>query len=132
MPDSRDPQVRIISFGYGHGDAPEAHLTLDLRKHFRDPHVNPALRYLTAEDPAVREAVLGTAGIRQLIDAAASAVRAYLTAPTPAPVVVASGCVGGRHRAATVAAALGEALAVQGIPVSVHHRDLHRAVITRP
>lgn len=57
--------VEIISFGYGHAAPPEAHLILDLRKHFRDPHVNPALRYMTAEDRAVRRAVLGVVTGRQ-------------------------------------------------------------------
>lgn len=44
--------VEIVSFGYLHGEPPQAHITLDLRNHFRDPHINPALREMTAATPS--------------------------------------------------------------------------------
>ncbi|MBL1101724.1 HEAT repeat domain-containing protein [Streptomyces coffeae] len=75
-------RVEIVSFGYGHSPAPEAHLVLDLRQHFRDPHVNPALRAMTAEDRAVRRAVLGTAGIRSLLRSTVRLVRAFDRGPS--------------------------------------------------
>ena len=118
--------VHVTSFGYLHGFPPQAHITLDLRHHFRDPHVRPELRHLTAHDQAVRDAVLTTPGIRDLLDALEAAVRAYLAGPTAGPVTVAVGCAGGRHRAATVAAVLAERL---GAPVT--HRDLHQPVVDR-
>jgi len=90
--------VEIVSFGYLHGPPPAAHLTLDLRLHFRDPHVDPALREMTAYDEPVRRAVLDTDGIRNLIDATAAAVTAYRSGPSAGPVTVAVGCAGGRHR----------------------------------
>ncbi|GAA4676736.1 RNase adapter RapZ [Streptomyces chumphonensis] len=124
--------VTITSFGYLHAPPPAAHLTVDLRNHFRDPHVSPALRYLTAEDQEVRETVLRTPGIVPLLDALAGAVRAYQAGPTPGPVTVAVGCAGGRHRAPTVASELGYRLAEHaGPPVTVHHRDLPKPVVTR-
>ncbi|GAA2484821.1 RNase adapter RapZ [Streptomyces thermolineatus] len=126
-----DNGVHITSFGYGHDAPPAAHLTVDLRVHFRDPHVNPALRHLTAHDPAVRDAVLSTPGIPHLIAALAETVAAYRAGPTPAPITVAIGCAGGRHRAATVATALADRLHGMDIPATVAHRDLHRPVITR-
>lgn len=118
--------VEIISFGYLHGEAPHAHLVLDLRTHFRDPHVDPALRYLTARDVEVRDAVLRTPGIRALVDATAAAVRAYQDGPTPAPITVAVGCAGGRHRAATVAMELASQTSA-----TVVHRDLIKPVVER-
>lgn len=118
--------VEITSFGYLHGDAPEAHITLDLRHHFRDPHVNPALKHMTAHDDEVRDAVLNTDGIRELISAACLMVHAYQLGPQPGPVTVAVGCAGGRHRAASVAMALSE-LTGGG----VFHRDLHLPVVER-
>jgi RNase adaptor protein for sRNA GlmZ degradation len=118
--------VTITSFGYLHGAAPAAHITLDLRAHFRDPHVSPELRYLTVRDLPVRRAVLGTPGIPQLVDAAAAAVAAYLAGPSAGPVAVAVGCAGGRHRAAAVA----EALAAR-LSASVTHRDLDKPVVAR-
>ena len=102
--------VTVKSFGYLHGQPPGAHITLDLRSHFRDPHVSPELRHMTADDEPVRLAVLGTPGILPLIDATAAAVLAYLAGPSAGPVTVAVGCAGGRHRAPTVARALGTIL----------------------
>ncbi|MFE1786474.1 ATPase [Streptomyces sp. NPDC059506] len=126
--------VTVTSFGYLHGPAPEAHIVLDLRKHFRDPHVSPELRHLTADDRAVREAVLRTPGILPLIDATAAAVRAYQGGPSAGPVTVAVGCAGGRHRAATVARTLALALTdadADAEDVTVVDRDLHRPVVAR-
>lgn len=126
--------VIVISFGYLHGEPPEgAHITLDLRQHFRDPHVSPALRHLTAHDQEVREAVLDTAGIVPLIEATAAAVRAYSSGPSAenSDVVVAVGCAGGRHRAATVAAELLDLLDLDGYDTTLIHRDLARPVVER-
>jgi UPF0042 nucleotide-binding protein len=123
--------VAITSFGYLHGKPPLAHLTLDLRHHFRDPHVSPELRHMTATDEAVRTAVLGTAGIEDLITATASAVAAFAAGPSTGIVLVADGCAGGRHRAPTFAQALADRLAADGHTVTVQHRDLHRPVVNR-
>ena len=69
--------VRVISFGYGHGAPPPAHITVDVRAHFRDPHVNPDLRNLTAADQRVVRAVMSTPGVRPLISSILGQVRAY-------------------------------------------------------
>jgi len=124
--------VEIISFGYGHGEPPPAHAVFDVRSHFKDPHVNPALRYLTAADPEVMAAVLNTPGIPRLISSIALAARAFRLGPQPGPVTVAVGCAGGRHRSAAVA--IGVALLLQrgGVPATVIHRDVGRPVIARP
>ncbi|MCO6011736.1 ATPase [Actinoallomurus purpureus] len=140
--------VRITTFGYLHnaglwgrlwalltgrgGTPPPAHITLDLRKHFKDPHINPALRPLTAHDEAVRAAVLITPGIKELIDATTAAVLAYLAGPSAGPVTVAIGCAGGRHRAAAFGMQLSEALTLLwSVPVTLTHRDLDKAVVDR-
>lgn len=129
------PSVTITSFGYLHGEPPAAHLTIDLRHHFRDPHVSPELRHMTAEDRPVREAVLSTPGVLQAIDATAAAVRAFLAGPSAdgRPVTVAFGCAGGRHRAATAAATLALVLddEDEDLAVTLVHRDLHRPVVDR-
>ncbi|MET9397781.1 RNase adapter RapZ [Kitasatospora sp. NPDC002965] len=123
--------IRVVSFGYLHGAPPEAHLTLDLRRHFRDPHVDPALRHQTANDLPVRQAVLGTPGIREAIVAAALVVDAFDAGPADAPLTVAVGCAGGRHRAATVAMALARRLGKTGTTVRLTHRDLDKPVVDR-
>ncbi|MGW7446080.1 RapZ C-terminal domain-containing protein [Kitasatospora sp. NPDC054795] len=123
--------IDVVSFGYLHADPPEATLTLDLRRHFRDPHVDPALRHQTAHDLPVRQAVLATPGIRELIAAAALLADAYDAGPTEAPLTIAVGCAGGRHRAATVAMALARRLAKAGATVRLTHRDLDKPVVDR-
>ncbi|MFF2659303.1 ATPase [Kitasatospora sp. NPDC058032] len=123
--------IEVISFGYLHGAPPEAHLTLDLRKHFRDPHVDPALRHLTAHDLPVRRAVLTTPGIRESVLAAALVAEAYDAGPTAAPLTIAVGCAGGRHRAATVAMVLASRLDKTIAPARLVHRDLDKPVVER-
>lgn len=125
--------THIITFGYLHGGPPpQAHITLDLRSHFRDPYVNPQLRDMTAHDAAVRDAVMNTAGVHSLVNAAAAAVTAYLSGPSDDPVTVAVGCAGGRHRAATVGLELADELRVMhGVDAQVTHRDLSKPVIHR-
>jgi RNase adaptor protein for sRNA GlmZ degradation len=122
--------VVITSFGYLHGPAPEATIVLDLRVHYRDPHVSPVLRGLTAEDARVRDAVMATPGIPALVDATAAAVAAFTAGPCQThPVTIAVGCAGGRHRAASVAMALQGRL--RDIDVVLVHRDLHKPVVNR-
>jgi UPF0042 nucleotide-binding protein len=123
--------VEIVSFGYLHDEPPAAHLTIDLRHHFRDPHVSPELRYMTADDEPVRTAVLNTPGIKDLVEATAAAVAAFASGPSAGTVTVADGCAGGRHRAPTFARALAERLAAAGHSVTVHHRDLDKPVVQR-
>ncbi|MDI3344355.1 RNase adapter RapZ [Streptomyces sp. AJ-1] len=123
--------VEIVSFGYLHAEPPTAHLTIDLRHHFRDPHVRPELRYMTADDEPVRTAVLSTPGITDLVEATATAVAAFASGPSAGVVTVADGCAGGRHRAPTFARALAERLRASGHSVTVSHRDLDKPVVQR-
>ncbi|MBM9505301.1 RapZ C-terminal domain-containing protein [Actinacidiphila acididurans] len=123
--------VEIVSFGYLHDAPPAAHLTVDLREHFRDPHVSPELRYMTALDEPVRTAVMNTPGIADLVTSVAAAVTAFASGPSAGTVSVADGCAGGRHRAPTFANALAERLRADGHTVTVHHRDLTKPVVNR-
>lgn len=123
--------VEIVSFGYLHDVPPTAHLTIDLREHFRDPHVSPELRYMTADDEPVRAAVLATPGITALVEAAASAVDAFAAGPSAGAVTVADGCAGGRHRAPVFSRALADRLLAAGHQVTVQHRDMHKPVVQR-
>lgn len=123
--------INLISFGYGHAPAPEAHLTLDLRHHFRDPHINPDLRHMTANDEPVRTTVLNTPGINDLIHATTAAVNAFTRGPSTGPITIAAGCTGGRHRAPTFARTLLARLVHDGHTVTIHHRDLDQPVIQR-
>ncbi|MET9409552.1 RNase adapter RapZ [Streptomyces sp. NPDC002935] len=123
--------VEIVSFGYLHDGPPTAHLTIDLRHHFRDPHVSPELRCMTADDEPVRAAVLGTPGVASLVMATVAAVEAFAFGPSARTITIADGCAGGRHRAPVFARALAELLRDAGHDVSVHHRDLDKPVVQR-
>lgn len=124
--------VEIVSFGYLHDDPPPAHLTIDLRAHFRDPHVSPQLRHMTAHDEPVRSTVLGTPGILALIEATRAAVLAMLSGPSSGDVTVSAGCAGGRHRAPTFSIHLAARLRTHGLRVVLRHRDLDKPVVVRP
>lgn len=119
--------VTITSFGYLHGAAPAADIPLDLRESYRDPHFDPELRELTADDPAVMTAVLNTPGIPALVRAVAAAVRDLQR--DGRPVTVAVGCAGGRHRAPAVADLVAALLEVTGVAVTVVHRDIGEPVV---
>ncbi|RGD55386.1 ATPase [Kitasatospora xanthocidica] len=123
--------VEITSFGFLHGSAPEAHFVLDLRHHFRDPHVRPELRYKTARDQEVRDAVAATPGILQVVAAAITMTQSYAMGPgaDTTPFRVAVGCAGGRHRAPVTAEMLRNALAAAQFHVSLTHRDLDKDVV---
>ncbi|WP_432924289.1 RapZ C-terminal domain-containing protein [Microbispora sp. CA-135349] len=125
------PTVEIVSFGYLHAAPPPAHLTIDLRAHFRDPHISPELRHMTAHDEPVHTTVLGTRGIPELLEATKDAVTALLTGPSADGVTVALGCAGGRHRAPVFAQFLITRLRGRGMRVNLTHRDLDKPVVAR-
>ncbi|MGW0577724.1 RapZ C-terminal domain-containing protein [Streptomyces sp. NPDC002920] len=123
--------VEIVSFGFLHGAAPQADVVLDLRRAFRDPNVDPAMRQLTGRDRLVRRTVLHTRGIRQLLAATVRQVQAYAAGPSADRIVIASACAGGRHRSVVVAESLARRLRRRGHTVTVTHRDLHQSVVNR-
>ncbi|MFB7500055.1 ATPase [Streptomyces sp. NPDC056161] len=123
--------VEIVSFGYLHAAAPEADVIVDLRRAFRDPHVDPRMRQLTGRDRLVQQAVLHTAGVRQLLRATVRQVQAYAAGPSVERIVIGSGCAGGRHRSVVVADRLARRLRRRGYTVTVHHRDIHQPVVNR-
>ncbi|MPY47119.1 RapZ C-terminal domain-containing protein [Streptomyces acidicola] len=123
--------VEIVSFGFGHAGAPAAHLVLDLREHFRDPHVDPRMRELTGFDRLVRRTVLHTSGVRRLLRASTRQVQAFVAGPSGGRIVVAPGCAGGRHRSVVVAEQLARRLRRRGHEVTVEHRDIRLPVIDR-
>ncbi|MFD5236081.1 RapZ C-terminal domain-containing protein [Streptomyces tendae] len=128
-----------------------ATIALDLRRHFRDPHaLSVDLRQLTAHDQVVRDTVMDTPGVREVLAATALQVQGYLAGPTAAPLTVVTQCAGGRHRAATTAMALravvagdveqaaaygladaAKPFADRDLVVDLVHRDLDKDVVDR-
>lgn len=127
------PLVRLVSFGFLHSaPPPEAHVVVDLREHFRDPHVSPELRALTSSNPRVREHVLATPGIGALVEALTATALAMASGPARADVVIAIGCAGGRHRAPTVAREVAERLEErEDVDVQLDTRHLTCPVVNR-
>jgi RNase adaptor protein for sRNA GlmZ degradation len=123
--------VTVTSFGYGHSNPPEADLTVDARRLLRNPHHDPAMRYLTGLDAPVRDHVLATPGARNLIANIAAAAAALLADTGARQVTLAVGCVGGRHRSVVLAASIADALRGAGLSIRLEHRDVHRPVIQR-
>jgi RNase adaptor protein for sRNA GlmZ degradation len=125
------PDLRVISFGYGHAEPPApADLTVDLRDWFRDPH--PELQQLTGLDQPVVNAVMATAGVPEFIDDALQLVGQFVERRART-VVLAVGCVGGRHRSVVIADRIAHLAAyrLDDWRVEVQHRDVHRPVIQR-
>ncbi|UNZ20605.1 RNase adapter RapZ [Streptomyces sp. 891-h] len=143
--------IEVSSFGFGHDPAPAAHDVRDLRP-FRDPHLSPEFRHMTAKDLKVRRTVMATPGVVNLVVSVLASVDAYLDAEYEGPVRIAVGCTGGRHRAPTVAialhavmsgfvdtardmhpslGALGVSYLGRGLSVSLSHRDIDKPVIQR-
>jgi len=88
----------IVSFGYLHGPAPRADLTLDVRNSLRDPaRMSDDLRDSTGLDPRVQQVVWTTKGAR---DRAALLVAYARQHPDD---TIAVGCAGGRHRSVAIA-----------------------------
>lgn len=124
------PAITITTFGYLHGEAPDAEITLDLR-HFRAPHADPELRGLDARDLRVRRAVRNTPGISRLMGSTTETALAYLEEPGTGPVRIAVGGSVGRQRAASVGMALASLLRVHGHQAELLHRDIDKTVILR-
>ncbi|WP_031522616.1 RNase adapter RapZ [Streptomyces sp. NRRL F-5123] len=122
-------EIKLISFGFLHDTPPAADLVFDLRP-YRDPHVSPELRELTAHDQVVVDTVLSTPGINEVIESVTRAAAfALITGDTD--VTVAIGCSGGRHRAPVVTDQVYQDLREQDWPVALVHRDLELPVVHR-
>jgi UPF0042 nucleotide-binding protein len=125
--------IRVTSFGARQpGGVPAADLAVDLRP-YRDPHISPVMRHMTARDPEVVATVQATPGVRAALAAALSSVVALAERPdAPEVVTVAVGCIGGRHRGPAGAAMLAQMAAALGYTVEESHRDMDLPVIARP
>lgn len=127
-------QAVVTSFGYGHAEPPQADVTIDARRHLRNPHADPTMRQLTGLDAAVRDHVLATPGARRLITHTAAMARDLLVDVANANwqlVTVAVGCVGGRHRSVALAEEIAAALRADGVGAVVEHRDVAKSVIQK-
>jgi UPF0042 nucleotide-binding protein len=125
------PQLRYMSFGYGHKKPrPSCALMIDAR-HLTDPYLDPALRDLDARDPRVQRAVLRTPGAQALLAALVTAGYQLLAqAGAEETVTIAVGCGGGRHRAPVlVSQAAAQMDRLGELRVQAVHRDLDEQLL---
>lgn len=126
------PEIVVCSFGYlRDGQAPPAHLVLDVRDLVSAPLTEP-MHPLTGLDPLVREHVLGARGATDLLTELESAALTIdqLVGPDT-PVTVAIGSASGRYRAPALARELGRRLEQAGYGTLVlhHHLDPKRGPV---
>jgi UPF0042 nucleotide-binding protein len=125
-------RILITSFGYLHGIPPVADITIDVRRHLRDPHVDPEFRQLTGLDPTVRRRVLATPGATGLIEGVALILVSLVpVVKQERSVRAAIGCAGGRHRSVVIANEITAAVIERGWLATVEHRDIEQPVVTR-
>ncbi|MFZ4240861.1 RapZ C-terminal domain-containing protein [Streptomyces murinus] len=104
-------------------------LYLDLRRALRNPADDPAMRYQTGLDDAVRDHVLATPGARELIARTDVQLRALADEVQPGRLVrLTVACQGGRHRSVAIAEAVARRVwerwgGEYGVDVEHHHVD---------
>lgn len=122
-------QLKVISFGYGHGEKlPAADHTGDLRDWFQDPAITDELLGLTGRDQPVIDNVLNTPGVRayihNMVTLAVGLIDLHVRTVT-----IAVGCVGGRYRAPVIAEELARRVKQLGGTVQVEHLHVDRDVM---
>ncbi|WP_262703816.1 MULTISPECIES: RapZ C-terminal domain-containing protein [Streptomyces] len=118
--------VTFLSFGYAQpGHPPTAEVTYDLRILLRNLHHDPRLAEMTGLDQAVYEHVMATPGAQRLAHHAAATARDAME-DTGRAIVIAFGCIGGRHRSVALARRTHQLLHDAGIPAETEHCDVDR------
>lgn len=125
--------LRIYSFGYGHEEPlPETpDITADVRTWFKDPHIDPTMRYMDGRDVLVFDNVFHTPGAYPFSKGLYQAAWTLLQLAGDRTVILAIGCVGGRHRSVALARMVAQHARRQGWTVEVIHRDVDKPVLNR-
>jgi len=125
--------IRIVSFGYGHRakGVPSADVTYDVSgRRFRNPFHDPALKELTGLEQAVYDHVRATPGTEALArNAASTAIVLAGETHGDGDVVLAFGCIGGRHRSVGLARLTAQFLELAGHEAEIEHRDVHEPLL---
>jgi UPF0042 nucleotide-binding protein len=117
----------VQSFGFKYGSPTDADMIADMR-FIPNPYWNEALRPFNGTDREVAEFVMSQEGAVEFIDNYVAALipmlKGYLR-ENRKRVSIAIGCTGGKHRSVATAIEIARRLSsVEGIEVSVKHRDL--------
>lgn len=120
--------ISVQSFSYKRGLPRGIDMVFDCR-FLANPYWNPDLRALDGRDAAVQQHVSNDARYAVFFDRVSELMKLLLPAYVEegkSHLSVAFGCTGGQHRSVTVAEALAEDLAREGLQVSIRHRELER------
>ncbi|WP_414639180.1 RapZ C-terminal domain-containing protein [Actinophytocola sp.] len=120
--------VLLQSFGYLHGAAPEADVTLDVRRWLHDPAAARSILDLDGRDTRVQRVVCRTPGALPLIEHIGDVVADF---PLERQCVIAVGCAGGRNRSVALVQLAAAQLLLYGYDVLVEHRDVQRPRVLR-
>ncbi len=122
----RGMAVRVMSFGFKHGEAHEADLLFDVRC-LPNPFYVEELRPLTGLCKEIKDFVLNNDiadGFRKrLLSFVEYSVPLYCS-EGKSQLVIAVGCTGGKHRSVVFAELIAEHLREGGYNVGVSHRDI--------
>ena len=129
----RDPDRRLTlsvhSFSYKRGVPRGLDTMFDVR-FLANPHWQAELRAQDGRDPAVQAFVAADPRFAPFFGQVHDLLRTVLPAHVAegrAHLAIGFGCTGGKHRSVTLAEKLAGALAAEGWPVSIRHRELeHR------
>lgn len=127
--------LQVESFGYEHlrlagEQPPKADVTVDVSDWFRDPHTIEALKQMDGRDQPVIDKVMDTPGVRLFCDDLAG-LAICLLQQRRRTVVVAVGCVGGRHRSVVIADRVVTVAERCGYTAESTHLHVDRPVIQR-
>lgn len=122
--------VEIITFGYLHGQPPQADVTFDVRRFLRDPAAIAGLLDKDGTDPDVQNAVMRTDGAPETLDSILHFASGF-PFHKGHKLIAAVGCAGGKHRAATLGEETTTRLRQLGYIVTLTHRDAHRDRVVR-
>ena len=119
--------VSVQSFSYKRGVPGAVDMVFDCR-FLQNPYWQPDLRALSGQDAAVRDFIRGDArfeGFRTRVEDLCLFLLPAHKAEGKSHLAIAFGCTGGQHRSVALAEIISEALAEQGWPVSIRHRELN-------
>ena len=124
---SNELKLMIQSFGFKYGAPSDADLIADMR-FIPNPYWNEELRPFNGEDKQVSDYVLSQEGAEEFISNYVASLKPVLEGfqrENRRRVSIGIGCTGGKHRSVATAIELAKRLsALEGIEVSIKHRDL--------
>ncbi len=126
--EARALELRLMSFGFKHGHAPEADVVFDVR-FLPNPYFRDDLRDRNGRDRDVAAYVLEHEDTRVFLEKVADLldflVPRYEAEGRPY-VTVGVGCTGGQHRSVAIVEWLAARMLEAGVPTVVRHREAER------